>query len=172
MSDGLGSYNGWFGTETPDVRLRFGKHFCVFCGHNIKLEKRSCTEKFDDIKRYYVAYCPTCKKEIHNYTQIRYEINEKRLNKIYDCLLAYAKPENIKKVWVDKNGDILNHMPSFENLYKILFFVRIGNKDFQIPCAETRRVDSFYGEPIGFKKDNNFKKAFAELKKQAKVAKD
>ena len=107
--------------------------------------------------------CPQCGKEIEYSTQIGYEDNEKRLVKIYNALLEYVKPEQIKKVWVDQNDNASENMADIETLYKVFYTVRIGEREFKIPCGYTSR-SRFYELPIQIKKDKGIKKALAELK--------
>jgi len=93
----------------------------------------------------------------------------KRLEKIYNTLLQYAKAEQIRKVWINKNGYALNYEPPIENLRKILFLVTVGKTEFKIPCSYTLELKRYYESPIGIKKDKGFKKAFAVFKKAQKT---
>lgn len=116
--------------ELSPLRARFGARMriCIHCGNKARREVIDCEKPFKSIKKVYRYCCPICKKETSPFTQISYEDNEKRLSIIYNRLLQYAKPEQIKIVWIDSDNKILYLAPNIENLQKIMFFVTIGQR--------------------------------------------
>ena len=158
------------GVEHSPLRIRFGSktRTCIHCGNTTKRIIKNCEKKFKRIKRFFRFCCSECKKETSPWTQIDYEDNEKRLSKIYNCLLKYAKSEQIKKIWVDHSNNILEYAPALENLRGILFLVVIDETEFKIPCSYTVKLNRYYESPVSVKKDKNCSKALADLKRRAK----
>ena len=166
------------------IKFAFREHLCPYCGSHLEKQKhcKIVNSKSPEAKYYdftigessvpgnvkfihKIFYCPKCKKEIEPVTQISYEDNEKWTKKNYNKLLQHFKPEQIRKIWVDNNNDTLNSMSDIENLQSLLFAVVIGEKEFRIPCSITERK-KYWERPIYIKKDKEFSKVLAELKKQ------
>jgi len=164
------------------IKIALRKHFCIVCGYKLekKTHSRIVNSKSPEAKYYdfsfgevsingdvkfvhKIFYCPKCGKEIEFITQISCEDNEKWTKKAYNKLLQHFKPEQISKVWVDNNNNVLNSMPDIENLQSILFVATIGEKEFRIPCSITGRK-KYDERPIYIKKDKCFYKCLADLK--------
>lgn len=167
----MSEFSSWdSGIEHSPLRARFGRktRICIHCGGKTKrrIIKYIENSRTEETYRY---CCLDCGQQTSPWSQFGYEDSKKRLNKIYEKLLEYVKPDQIKKIWIDYNDNYLDYEPKLDNLSQIIFLVTIDGTTFKIPCSYTKNLGRYYENPVGILKDKSYKKAFIDLKKHLGV---
>lgn len=173
----------WLGTN---IKAIFGKHYCIYCGGLLNLQKNSRIIKkgsvdekcynydgFGDFKVVWKNFhCSNCGKSTECITQISYEAHQKRELKVKKFLLAYVNIESIRKIWIDKNNASLNSIPFFDNvetdnIYKCVYFIKHESFEYKLSLSEAKRI-KLRERPYKIKKDKNFKRELKIIRQNIK----
>lgn len=176
MQNGIKYYQ--FGNP---FKIKFRKHICFTCKNSLVIRKHSkvVNSKSPEAKYYdftigegniignckfihKVFYCPKCDKEIEPVTQLSYEDNEKWVSIAYSKLLEHYKSEQIRKVWIDTDGNTQNTMPDIEKLQCIAFVIKTVDDEYLISCSIVGRKKS-WERPFYLAKDKTFNKKLKKL---------
>ena len=144
----------WLGT---DVRALFGKHYCIYCGGLLKLEKNSKIilkesdeariynyDAFDDFKIIWEKFkCQVCEKSIECVTQLSYEAHKKRIFRIEELQKNCKEIKIIDKSWYDEENSKIDGLPDLESsatnkkyFYRIFIQTTLNLENIELSVAD------------------------------------